>query len=235
MSLIADGLLIATCLTTAVYCLVLSRRLRRLSDTGDGIGQQIVRLNTVLEETRVSVGEIRATAKAASDQLAREIAAAKREGGLLQRQIRRVRSAAAAPQDPRADAEPRPAHRRAKIGPRQEDPLAARTAPGEFADEDDPPAIEAGMGAAGGTDLEQGDEGTFVEGGDIAEAQDHWPFAESPSDADDEEPASEGDPWRSGAADADPDPAGDHGDGDEPRSSERAAAAGLLRVQRMAV
>ena len=38
-----------------------------------------------------------------------------------------------------------------------------------------------------------------------------------------------------GAADADPDPAGDHGDGDEPRSSERAAAAGLLRVQRMAV
>ena len=38
MSLIADGVLIATCLTTAVYCLVLSRRLKRLSATDDGIG-----------------------------------------------------------------------------------------------------------------------------------------------------------------------------------------------------
>ena len=235
MSLIADGLLIATCLTTALYCLVLSRRLRRLSDTGDGLGQQIVRLNTLLEETRVSVGEIRATARTASDQLAREIAAAKREGGLLQRQIRRARSGAAAPQDPVADAESEPPNRRTNAGSPQEDPPAARAAAGKFADEDDAPASGAGAGAAGSTNLEDGDEETFPDSGDIAEAQDHWPFAEAPSDADDGEPAGEGDPWQSGAADAGRDPVGDHVDGGEPRGSGKAAAAGLLRVQRMAV
>ncbi len=37
ITLIADGILIATCLTTAIYCVVLSRRLRRLSNTDDGL------------------------------------------------------------------------------------------------------------------------------------------------------------------------------------------------------
>ena len=61
MSLIADGVLIATCLTTAIYCLVLSRRLKRLTSTDDGIGQQILRLNKVLEETKAAVADIQVT------------------------------------------------------------------------------------------------------------------------------------------------------------------------------
>ena len=90
MSLIADGLLIATCLTTALYCLVLSRRLRRLSDTDDGIGKQILRLNTALAETKAAVAEIRMTTKTASEDLERDIEAAKRQGQQLQSQIARA-------------------------------------------------------------------------------------------------------------------------------------------------
>lgn len=78
MSLIADGLLIATCLTAAIYCYVLSRRLKQFSDTGDGIGQQILQLNTALEETRSAMKEAQGSAKKASDALAREVTEARK-------------------------------------------------------------------------------------------------------------------------------------------------------------
>ena len=55
MQLIADGLLLATALTAALYCIVLSRRLRRLTDAQSGIGTQIRELTRVLEETRGAV------------------------------------------------------------------------------------------------------------------------------------------------------------------------------------
>ena len=83
MQLIADGLLLATALTAALYCIVLSRRLRRLTDAQSGIGTQIRELTRVLEETRGAVGETRnglaenrAAARNASDAVAREIARA---------------------------------------------------------------------------------------------------------------------------------------------------------------
>ncbi|MEM6548250.1 MAG: hypothetical protein AAF713_10960 [Pseudomonadota bacterium] len=80
MELIADGLLVATALTATVYCLVLSRRLRKLGDSGAGIGQQIEKLNAALEETRTAlsetqsgIGELKGQAKAATEKLAREV------------------------------------------------------------------------------------------------------------------------------------------------------------------
>jgi hypothetical protein len=83
MNLIADGLLIATALTAGLYCLVLSRRLRNLTETGGGIGAQIESLDRALNETRgaltetrESVGELRASAKSALTLLARETAQA---------------------------------------------------------------------------------------------------------------------------------------------------------------
>ena len=85
MSLIADGLLIATCLTAALYCFILSRRLKKLTSTEDGIGQQILQLNGALEETRTAVKDIRGTAKAASDRLSREVQNARRSAQELQR------------------------------------------------------------------------------------------------------------------------------------------------------
>lgn len=78
MSLIADGLLIATCVTMAVYCVVLSSRLRRLTNTEEGIGQQIRQFNAALDETRAAVNEIQGSVRAASDRLMREIGQAKR-------------------------------------------------------------------------------------------------------------------------------------------------------------
>ena len=90
MSLIADGVLVATCLTTALYCLILSRRLRRLSDTGEGVGQQILRLNAALAETKAAVGEMRSSAKTALDQLEQDIEAAKHQSRQLQLQIARA-------------------------------------------------------------------------------------------------------------------------------------------------
>ena len=85
MSLIADGILILTCLTTAVYCYILSRRLTRLSNTDEGIGQQIAQLNGALEETHGAVKEIRTNSKAASEKLAREVAAARKTAKQLSR------------------------------------------------------------------------------------------------------------------------------------------------------
>lgn len=85
MSLITDGLLIATCLTAALYCFVLSKRLKKLTSTEDGIGQQILQLNSALDETRNAVKDIRNTSKAASERLAREVQNAKRSAAELQR------------------------------------------------------------------------------------------------------------------------------------------------------
>lgn len=59
MQLIADGLLITTALAAAIYCLVLSRRLRRLTDSEAGIGAQIKALNAALDETKAGLGDAR--------------------------------------------------------------------------------------------------------------------------------------------------------------------------------
>ncbi|GMG83646.1 hypothetical protein LNKW23_28590 [Paralimibaculum aggregatum] len=90
MQLVADGLLIATALAAAVYCLVLSRRLRRLTDAEAGIGGQIKALNAALEETRSGLAETRrgvAEARAAlrneKEAMARDIEAAKTERAAL--------------------------------------------------------------------------------------------------------------------------------------------------------
>jgi ABC-type transporter Mla subunit MlaD len=78
MQLMADGLLFATAMIAALYCLVLSRRLRRLTDSGAGIGSQIAALDRALAETRAAlaetrdrVAELRASARAAVAELRR--------------------------------------------------------------------------------------------------------------------------------------------------------------------
>ncbi len=81
MELIADGLLVATAMTAGLYCLVLSRRLRRLTDAGDGIGPRIEALDKALAqagealaETKAGVEQLRHSAKNATTDLSREIA-----------------------------------------------------------------------------------------------------------------------------------------------------------------
>lgn len=85
MELIADGLLIATALAAGMYCMVLSRRLRHLTQAGDGIGPQIealdkalARAGEALVETRAGVEQLRNSARSASVELAREVARAEK-------------------------------------------------------------------------------------------------------------------------------------------------------------
>lgn len=92
MSLIADGLLIVTCLTTAIYCFVLSRRLQKLSNTDEGIGQQIAQFNAALDETRSASTEIKGEAQRASDRLIKEVGAARKIAAKLQAQIEAARA-----------------------------------------------------------------------------------------------------------------------------------------------
>ncbi|MEM1343267.1 MAG: hypothetical protein AAGI34_01655 [Pseudomonadota bacterium] len=92
MELISNGLLIVTALTAALYCLILARRLRNLTDSQSGIGAQIQALNRVLEETRTAltetrkgVTEARGSARTATENLAREVATARETIAALER------------------------------------------------------------------------------------------------------------------------------------------------------
>ncbi|MEO0822621.1 MAG: hypothetical protein AAF074_19610 [Pseudomonadota bacterium] len=91
MELMADGLLIATALTAALYCIVLSRRLKRLSSTEEGLGGQIVALNGAVEETRAALAEtaekleaLKRQSNSASERVRREIAQARRQAEELE-------------------------------------------------------------------------------------------------------------------------------------------------------
>lgn len=59
MELLADGLLIVTALAAGLYCMALSRRLRKLTDSRGGIGPQIDSLDQALNETRSALAETR--------------------------------------------------------------------------------------------------------------------------------------------------------------------------------
>ena len=85
MELVADGLLLLTALTTGIYCLVLSRRLRRLGSSEGGIGKRIEALGTAIEETRAALSEtrgrlddLRREAQSSGERMARDTTRAKR-------------------------------------------------------------------------------------------------------------------------------------------------------------
>lgn len=98
MELIADGLLIATALTTGLYCLILSRRLQRLNDSGNGIGAQIASLDGALAETRSALAEtregvtdLRNSARSATARLAQDTAEAAAIATQVERGIERAK------------------------------------------------------------------------------------------------------------------------------------------------
>lgn len=83
MELIADGLLIATTLTAAIYCGVLGRRLRRLSSTEHGLGSQIAALSGAVDEAREAISAmqdrlsgLRGQSQQASERARRDLAEA---------------------------------------------------------------------------------------------------------------------------------------------------------------
>jgi hypothetical protein len=148
MSLIADGVLIFACLTTAIYCFVLSRRLRSLSGTEEGLGLQIRQMNAALDETRSSVKEIRGSAKAATDRLTREIAQAKRTADRLKQVLAEAEARSAAVKKRFAASDSRP--ERESEGPADSDDALIDNLPSEDGDE----AAAAGMVTLQNEDLE---------------------------------------------------------------------------------
>lgn len=85
MELIADGLLLATGLAAGLYCMVLSRRLRRLGDADEGLGPQIAALDRAILETRSALSEtqerldaLKSQSQSAGERLTRDLARAKR-------------------------------------------------------------------------------------------------------------------------------------------------------------
>lgn len=150
MELIADGLLIATGMTAALYCIVLSQRLRRLTDVRSGIGGQIEALNAALEETRSAlaetrkgVTEARGSARTAVDSLVREVSAARAVIAELEHAIER-KTATPAPGGAATTGRPKaPAN------------ASARTERDERAMADVPDAFEAfGDGATGADEID---------------------------------------------------------------------------------
>lgn len=75
MALLADGLLLLAALTAAAYCVVLSRRLSRLSGLDEGLGKAIVDLSERVDVMNAALAD----ARGANESAARELRAALRD------------------------------------------------------------------------------------------------------------------------------------------------------------
>ncbi|MEM7546938.1 MAG: hypothetical protein AAF367_15525 [Pseudomonadota bacterium] len=72
MELISDGLLILAAVTASLYCLVLSRRLRRLSQMDGGLGQMIGQLSAQVDEMQAALGAMKKTTEASAVSLTKQ-------------------------------------------------------------------------------------------------------------------------------------------------------------------
>ena len=84
MTLIADGLLIAAALTAALYCHVLSRRLRRLRDMDGGVGAAIATLSDQVDALRGALAAARSQSAAATRTMAETTARAEAAAARLE-------------------------------------------------------------------------------------------------------------------------------------------------------
>ncbi|MEM6438976.1 MAG: hypothetical protein AAF763_04645, partial [Pseudomonadota bacterium] len=84
MTLIADGLLIAAALTAALYCHVLSRRLRRLRDMDGGVGAAIAAMSDQVDALRGALAAARSQSAAASRSMAETTARAEAAAARLE-------------------------------------------------------------------------------------------------------------------------------------------------------
>ncbi|WP_340108172.1 hypothetical protein [Pikeienuella sp. HZG-20] len=114
MELIADGLLLIASMVAALYCLILSRRLRRLTRMEGGLGKAITTMSTQVDEMKAVLSTSqKATAKAIGDLDAR-LAAAKTAAAKLEATAAAADDAAETLKEAaaRAEAAPKPAARK---------------------------------------------------------------------------------------------------------------------------
>lgn len=77
MDLIADGVLILSALVAAVYCMVLSRRLRRLMRTEGGLGEAISAMSRQADELSRALAAAKSANEESASRLHAEVAAAR--------------------------------------------------------------------------------------------------------------------------------------------------------------
>lgn len=69
MSMIADGLLLFAAMTAALYCHLLSRRLKRLGDTDKGLGGVISTLTIQVDQMKAALDGVRTDQARRADEL----------------------------------------------------------------------------------------------------------------------------------------------------------------------
>ncbi len=84
MELLADGLLLTAAMAGALYCWILSKRLKSLKDLDSGLGGAIAGLSRQVDETRSSLAEAKATTEATTRDLAEITARAEIAAGRLE-------------------------------------------------------------------------------------------------------------------------------------------------------
>ena len=124
MDVIMDGLLLAASLFAALYCWVLSRRVRALQSLDSGLGGAIVTLTRQIELARVTLEEAKSGARETRQDLA-ELTARADAGAAQLRLLLAAVERAPAPARAPAPVEPAAARRPEPAGPR----LASDPAP----------------------------------------------------------------------------------------------------------
>jgi hypothetical protein len=84
MALIADGLMIAAALVAALYCLVLSARIRALKDLDRGLGAAIAQLSHQVDGMQGALGEAKRVSGASVKELRELTARAEMAAGRLE-------------------------------------------------------------------------------------------------------------------------------------------------------
>ncbi len=84
MELLADGLFILAGFGAAFYCLILSRRIRRLSNLDSGLGAAIAGLSTQVEEMRRTLDSARSISGKTQKELTQMTARAEIAAGRLE-------------------------------------------------------------------------------------------------------------------------------------------------------
>lgn len=124
MALIADGILILAAASAAIYCLVLSRRLSRLSRLDRGLGQAITQLSTRVDEMSAAMAEARTATEQSAEALRAEIARAEAATETLSRLCDEV--PAGARTRAKASEAAKAAKAKARVGAKAEPKAAAK-------------------------------------------------------------------------------------------------------------
>jgi len=106
MALIADIFLISGAFGAAIYCLVLSRRLNRLSDLDGGVGKAIADLNSQVTDLSKTLLEARKAATESEGKLAKLTERAEEVAHLLAERVAQLDAETVSPAPPAEPPEP---------------------------------------------------------------------------------------------------------------------------------